>query len=187
MAAEEKITTVYQRASVREKIEIILDHYPNFDKLIEGLQELLAVSIEIDRSMSRRRERGDLGVRVQTSRIADPTAEAAIGRITLIDAIDHGNLDHELRNTECPEEYRQEAEIIALMKEDYRVVRACILVLPCDKAHILQDYYTYKSEARQISAEEAFNASFYTKVYRIRKQIKDNAEKTLLTKYGRAE
>lgn len=187
MAAEEKITTVYQKASVREKIEIILDHYPNFDRLIEGLQELLAVSIEIDRSMNRRKDRGDLGVRVQSSGIADPTAEMAIGRVTLLNAINTGNLDHELQNTDCPDEFRHEAETIALMKEDYRVVRACILVLPCDKAHILQDYYTYKSEARLISTEETFNASFYTKVYRIRKQIKDNAEKTLAAKYGRAE
>lgn len=185
MAAEEKITAFYRDAPVREKIEIILDHYPDFDSYIEGLQELLAVSIQIDRRSAGDRDEGQLGIRVQTSNCSDPTADAAISNVMLMNAIQSGDLDEELENVEDAEEYREEAETIRWMKEDYRVVRACILVLPSDKAHVLRMYYSCKSEAKQISSEESFSGSFYTRLYRVRKQIKDSAEKTLNRKYGR--
>ncbi len=36
-----------------------------------------------------------------------------------------------------------------------------------------------------MKGQDYFNASYYTKIYRIRKQVKDTAEKTLQAKYRR--
>jgi hypothetical protein len=71
------------------------------------------------------------------------------------------------------------------MKEDYLVVRACMKILPCEKAHLLQNYYECKMNAEMMKGQDDFNASYYTKIYRIRKQVKDTAEKTLQAKYRR--
>ena len=71
------------------------------------------------------------------------------------------------------------------MKEDYLVVRACMKILPREKAHLLENYYACKMNAEMIKGQDYFNPSFYTKIYRIRRQVRDTAEKTLQSKYGR--
>ena len=185
MAEEETITTKYWNASIRGKIDIILNYYPGFEEMLQGLRELLCINIEADKKQRRRRELGDPGVRIRKSGYADPTADAAVERIMLLDAIETGNLDQEVKNTECPEEYRLEAVTIARMKEDYLVVRACMKILPREKAHLLENYYACKMNAEMIKGQDYFNPSFYTKIYRIRRQVRDTAEKTLQSKYGR--
>ena len=96
---------------------------PGFEEMLQGLRELLCINIEADKMQRRRRELGDPGVRIRKSGYADPTADTAVERIMLLDAIETGNLDQEVKNTECPEEYRMEAVTIARMKEDYLVWR----------------------------------------------------------------
>ena len=185
MVDEETITTRYRNASLRGKIDIILNYYPGFEEMLQGLRELLCINIEADKMQRRRRELGDPGVRIRKSGYADPTADTAVERIMLLDAIETGNLDQEVKNTECPEEYRMEAVTIARMKEDYLVVKACMKILPCEKAHLLENYYACKMNAEMIKGQDYFNPSFYTKIYRIRRQVRDTAEKTLQSKYGR--
>ena len=185
MVDEETITTRYRNASLRGKIDIILNYYPGFEEMLQGLRELLCINIEADKMQRRRRELGDPGVRIRKSGYADPTADTAVERIMLLDAIETGNLDQEVKNTECPEEYRMEAVTIARMKEDYLVVKACMKILPCEKAHLLENYYACKMNAEMIKEQDYFNSSFYTKIYRIRRQVRDTAEKTLQSKYGR--
>lgn len=185
MAAEENIFLIYRDASVSDKIEIILRHYPDFERFIEGLQEYLALSIEVDLAVSRRQAEGEIGVSVQKGHWSDPTANTAIRKVTLIDAIRAGDISREVEDIDKPEEYLQKADTIQKMQEDYRIVSACVKVLPCDKVHTLQKYFTYKNEARMISQEEDFTGSFYTKVYRIKKQIKELAGRPMQIKYGR--
>lgn len=185
MAAEENITTKYRNATIRGKIDIILNYYPGFEEMLQGLKELLCINIEADKRQRKRRELGEPGIRIQKSGYVDPTADTAIERVMLLDAIETGNLEQEVKNTECPEEYRLEAGTIARMKEDYLVVRACMKILPCEKAHLLQNYYECKMNAEMMKGQDDFNASYYTKIYRIRKQVKDIAEKTLQAKYRR--
>ena len=185
MAAEENITTKYRNATIRGKIDIILNYYPGFEEMLQGLKELLCINIEADKRQRKRRELGEPGIRIQKSGYADPTADTAIERVMLLDAIETGNLEQEVKNTECPEEYRLEAGTIARMKEDYLVVRACMKILPCEKAHLLQNYYECKMNAEMMKGQDDFNASYYTKIYRIRKQVKDIAEKKKKKKYRR--
>ena len=187
MVTGENITEQYRKATVREKIDIILNYYPGFEELLQGLRELLCIHIEAEKKQRRRREFEDTGVRINRSRYADPTAETAVDRVMILDAIETGNLNQELRNTECPEEYRLEAGTIAGMREDYLVVRACIKILPREKASLLESYYECKAKAELMNGQECFTPSFYTRIYRIRKQVKDTAEQTLEAKYGRED
>lgn len=81
MVDEETITTRYRNASLRGKIDIILNYYPGFEEMLQGLRELLCINIEADKMQRRRRELGDPGVRIRKSGYADPTADTAVERI----------------------------------------------------------------------------------------------------------
>lgn len=187
MAAEEQIITTYHNASISDKIEIILKLYPEFDLFLQGQKELLRMRIKFDRKAKRRRKLGDTDVRVQFSNLSDPTAREAVENVMLDNAIESCDMDIEVRDTDCPEQYRIEAQTLREMKEDYRIVKACVMILPYEKAHVLQKYYEYKRDDRQIKQEEEFADAFYMKVYRIKKQIKQNAGPTMRIKYEGAE
>ena len=49
----------------------------------------------------------------------------------------------------------------------------------------MENYYACKMNAEMIKGQDYFSPSFYTKIYRIRRQVRDTAEKTLQSKYGR--
>lgn len=68
-----RIVDEYATANIKERIEIILDNYPNFLEIMDGFEESLKYLIINERKMAKRRSRGDLGVRVQTSGFSDPT------------------------------------------------------------------------------------------------------------------
>ena len=53
MAEEETITTKYRNASIRGKIDIILNYYPGFEEMLQGLRELLCINIEADKKQRR--------------------------------------------------------------------------------------------------------------------------------------
>ena len=53
MAAEENITTRYRNASIRGKIDIILNYYPGFEEMLQGLKELLCINIEAEKNSGR--------------------------------------------------------------------------------------------------------------------------------------
>ena len=44
MVDEETITTRYRNASLRGKIDIILNYYPGFEEMLQGLRELLCIN-----------------------------------------------------------------------------------------------------------------------------------------------
>lgn len=67
----------------------------------------------------------DIGVRVQTSGIGDPTAKAAIENVMIMEAIQKGNL--ESVTSELDEQvvmkYQKEVVTIQNMREDYQILR----------------------------------------------------------------
>lgn len=55
MVTGENITEQYRKATVREKIDIILNYYPGFEELLQGLRELLCIHIEAEKEKRVRR------------------------------------------------------------------------------------------------------------------------------------
>lgn len=96
---------------------------------------------------------GDLGVRVQKTGISDPTANEAIDRVMLSEAIKTGNLDEELKGIECPEQYRREAEVIREMHNDYFLVRAQIKTLPWSDFKVLDSYLNGSHDLLKLADE----------------------------------
>ena len=78
-----RIVDEYATSDIKGRIDIILENYPNFLEIMDGYEESLKFLIINERKAARRRNMGELGVRVQTSGISDKTANEAIERVML--------------------------------------------------------------------------------------------------------
>lgn len=81
MAAKAKDTDLlksYRVADSEERFSILMDNYAVFPKVIRKAQKKTEYKIKAEREYLRSHSRGELGVRVQTSKKSDTTAEEAI-------------------------------------------------------------------------------------------------------------
>lgn len=82
------ILNVYEKADSTKKVDIIIRYYLNFLGIVDSYTEGLRYMIENEKSYNRSKNRGDLGVRVQTSgKHSDITADTAISNVITKDAI----------------------------------------------------------------------------------------------------
>ena len=148
-----RIVDEYATSDIKRRIDIILENYPNFLEIMDGYEESLKFLIINERKAARRRNMGELGVRVQTSGISDKTANEAIERVMLSEAIESGNMDKELKDIECPEEYRREAGIINEMRDDYMLLKAQIKTLPWCEFRVMDSYLNGEHDLVKLSEE----------------------------------
>ncbi len=120
----------YIDAGIEERIQIILENYPNFMEILDGYEESLKFLIINERRATRRKAMGDLGIKVMASGISDKTSSEAIDRVMLSEAFKSGNIDDELKDVECPEEFLKEALTIKDMRDDYYLLKSQIKTLP---------------------------------------------------------
>lgn len=57
----------YATAPIVKKIDIILEYFSGFEKIIEGYEKCISIQIRNEREFNRRKDYAELGVRVQTS------------------------------------------------------------------------------------------------------------------------
>ena len=87
MQDEANIVKQYEEANVSGRIEILIKYYPNFICLVEGYEQSLSFIIKEEKAYKHRQAKEELGVRVQTSGVSDPTAREAIDNIMIMDAM----------------------------------------------------------------------------------------------------
>lgn len=179
-----RIVDEYAATDIKGRIDIILENYPNFLEIMNGYEESLKFLIINERKAAKRRAVGDLGVRVQTSGISDKTANVAIESVMLSEAIHSGNMDDELKDIECPEEYRREAEIIKEMRDDYTLLKAQIKTLPWCEFRVLDSYLNGEHDLVKLSEE--LNTSYEGvkgRLKRGRNRVRKNTAVYLEKKY----
>ena len=66
MVAKASIIEIYARADAAGKVDIICKNYSNFIGIVDGYTEGLRYMIESEKAYNRKKNHGDLGVRVQT-------------------------------------------------------------------------------------------------------------------------
>ena len=92
MKVEANIVEQYADSDIDGRIEILIRYYPNFIRLVEAFEQSLSFIIKQEKEMKRRSSLGELGVRVQTSHLSDPTAREAIDNLMIEQAIREGDL-----------------------------------------------------------------------------------------------
>ena len=82
---ETDLIQAYRSSSAEKRVEIIIKNYPKFLGIIDGYTEGLKYMIESEKESNRHREKGELGVRVQTGGMkADPTESEAMDNLIIL-------------------------------------------------------------------------------------------------------
>lgn len=180
-----RIVDAYATADIKGRIEIILDNYPNFLKIMDGYEESLKFLIINDRKVSRRKGREELGIRVQISGTSDTTADAAIERVMLSEAIRNGDMEEELKDLECSEQYRKEAEVIRDMRDDYSLIKSQIKTLPWSEYRVLDSYLNGAHDLLKLADEtECTYDGVKNRLKRARNHIRQSTTFYLEKKYS---
>ena len=120
--ARRNIVDRYIRATVEKRVEIILDNYATFNRILDGYEKSLSIVIRNERDFNRKKQLGDSGIRVQTSNISDITAQTAIENVEIQEAIHDGDWRTATKGSDNIFEHRLEIETIGQMRDDYDIV-----------------------------------------------------------------
>ena len=117
MVAKASIIEIYARADAAGRVDIICKNYSNFIGIVDGYTEGLRYMIESEKAYNRKKNHGDLGVRVQTSGIhSDITADTAISNVITRDAIIACDFSGDvLEGVDRGEKYRKDAYTLRRM------------------------------------------------------------------------
>ena len=144
----------YRSSSAEKRVEIIIKNYPKFLGIIDGYTEGLKYMIESEKESNRHREKGELGVRVQTGGMkADPTEREATDNVITTDALVKCKFsDNVLYGVERPEIYIKAAETLRAMRKDYTLFNSQLQSLGEDRDMFVR--YISKKATLVVLAEE---------------------------------
>ena len=184
MVTKVSIVEAYADASIEKKIEIILDNYTGFINIVDGYEQCLSIQIRNEREYKRRKNNGDLGLRVQTSGLSDTTARIAMENVMIQEAIRKGNFDEALKGADDVEKHRKEMQTLINMRDDYVIVGSQINLLQGEDLKIFQQYLSQEMKITDIAIEEnrGYDA-LQKRLKRSRKIVKSQAERFLDEKY----
>lgn len=115
-----KVIRKYEIADSGKRIDIICKYYPCFMDIVDNFIEDMEEDIKEEQDYNRRAELGDLGVRVQTSGLSNPTQRDGVRHSALHTAILTGDFSGgELDGVSNVEEYLQDAALVRVMIDDY--------------------------------------------------------------------
>jgi len=147
--------TMYAKATSSERVDMIMRRYPEFLDLVEGCTDGLLYIIETEKDYIWQKEKGELGVRVQTGTgPSDPTATLAIRRImtkaALIDCDFSGGV---LDSVVCGEELKRKACILREMRQDYALFKSLLVVLGPNR-QLFEQYLRKEKTLTEIAEEQ---------------------------------
>lgn len=158
MATEASIVKRYEIADLSERVDIMLNNYSSFEAQLAIEFAGIEYRIKEERAYRRRASRGELGIRVQTSNISDPTYEAAAENIMIESALKKKNFDDNLFDgvDDC-EEIKREVYIMEVMQLDFGILRRQLSVLKKIDRKILLDLYEEGLEIQEIADEQGID------------------------------
>ena len=184
MGSREEFIKKYADADVNGRLEIILKNYPRFMQMVDGYEQCLSIIIRNEREYNRSRKGEDLGVRVQTSRLSNPTERQAIENVSIQEAIRAGDVEAALKGADDYEKHAVEIKTLVNMREDYQILTNQFLFLEDKEGSMFSDYISKRRSVAAIADDEGL--AYETIRWRLketRKLIKRNASEFLVCKY----
>lgn len=184
MGSREEFIKKYADADVNGRLEIILKNYPRFMQMVDGYEQCLSIIIRNERDYNRKKNRSDLGIRVQTSTISDTTAQTAIENVSIQEAIRAGDVEAALKGADDYEKHAVEIRTLVNMREDYQILTNQFLFLEEKEGAMFSDYISKRRSVAAIADDEGL--AYETIRWRLketRKLVKRNASEFLVCKY----
>jgi hypothetical protein len=174
--ARRNIVDRYSRATVEKRVEIILDNYATFNRILDGYEKSLSIVIRNERDFNRKKQLGDSGIRVQTSNISDITAQTAIENVEIQEAIHDGDWRTATKGSDNIFEHRLEIETIGQMRDDYDIVTGQLSALLKEEYDFYLPYINREKNCFEIAEEQGLSPeAVRMRLYRYRLIVKESA------------
>ena len=177
--AETNIIKIYMNATPAKRVNIIIKHYTDFIGIVDGYINGLFYRIENEKESYRRREIGELGVRVQNGGMhSDPTAKKGNDGMDLKNAIIRCDFSGGImEGVEDADKYIRSAELLKGMRRDYEHFKSQLCFLGKDK-DIFEKYLCRQKSLADIAEEQSITyESAQQKVHKIRRKLKEQVIK----------
>lgn len=172
---ETDILRCYQSADAEGRLLIMLNNYAVFPKVIRKAEKKVQYKIKSEHEYLRSHSRGELGVRIQTSNLSDPTFDEAATNAMLDDAIKTGEIDNSLLNgIEDVYRYEEEIRIINVMRMDFELLEEIIEDLEENDTKVIKQYLVEGKLFKEIADDEGRTYEAIKKrMERIRSDIRE--------------
>lgn len=175
MAAIRNILNTYAKADSAKKVDIIIRNYPNFLGIVDGYTEGLRYMIENEKAFNRKRNHGDLGVRVQKSgKHSDITADTAINNVITREAIIACDFSGDvLEGVDRGEEFQKEALLLRSMRMDYELFNHQLGILNKEEAELFGQFIRKEKCIADIAEEQGLvYESVQQKIHKVKRKIR---------------
>ena len=176
----ENIVEDYHEASIEKRVDMILRNFSNFEAIVDCCEKNLSVTIKEEIDYNRREELGDLGVRVQSSNISNPTLRDAANREEIERAIHNGEYYRILRWTDDFEKHRPQIITLQKMRNDFFRVSNVVNCLDPQNRRIFRKYISKEASVETLAeVEKLTHDSVRTRIKEARKTVRSCARREM--------
>ena len=174
-AKEKDYLTAYRSLNAEERLNLMINNYSTFPKIIRKMEVKTRYRIKSEKEYMRSHLRGELGVRVQSSKLSDPTFEEASTNIMLDKAMETGEAEGGLLNgIENAERYEADIRIISIMRMDYELLSEIVEDLDEDESCWMKDFLTKRKLLKEIASERGLSyETMKRRAYELRNDIRE--------------
>ena len=145
----------YRISDAEGRFNIMMDNYCIFPKIIRKMEKKTQYRIKCEKEYARSKHRGELGVRVQTSKLSDPTFEEAATNIMIEQALKTGEDEGGILNgIENAAEYEADIRMISIMRMDFELLSEIVEDMDTGDNNWLKDYLEGKKLLKEIATEQ---------------------------------
>ena len=171
---EKDFLTEYRGSDAEGRLNLMIDNYSSFPKIIRKMEVKTKYRIKCEKEYARSRARGELGVRVQTSNLSDPTFDEAATNIMIDKALETGEAEGGiLKGIENVAQYEADIRIISIMRMDFELLSEIVEDLN-DEFCWMKDFLTKQKMLKEIASERGVSYdTIKRKAYELRGDIRE--------------
>lgn len=174
-AKEKDFLKTYRSSGAEERLNLMIDNYSNFPKIIRKMEVKTRYRIKCEREYVRSHSRGELGVRVQGGGPGDPTFEEASTNILIDKSLETGEAEGGiLSGIENAEQYEADIRIISIMRMDFELLTEIVEDLDNDEGCWMKEFLTKQKMLKEIASERGVSyETLKRRAYELRCNIRE--------------
>lgn len=162
----------YSQKDPKCKARYILDNFSRFPKMIEGYESDWKITVKAEKRYNFLKEMGDPGIRVQASKISNPTMNQAISKFEEDTATTAKDIRSLVHGTDDPGRRIMEKMVIADMKDDYEIILNAIHRLDSSDENLFLPYIRTEKTIQEVADElQVQYSSAKNKMRRLKKMV----------------
>ena len=166
------------------KADYILNNYRGLKKTLNSYEHIWKTVIVAEKRHNALAEKGETGVRIQTSGSNDPTAAQALSNIEIEKAISGNEIRNVVQGTDDPEQHILERMMIFDMNDDLQIMNDAIQMLGDENEKLFMAYIRSEKTIGEMASD--MNVQYDTaraRICKMRKFVMKRASSNIEIKY----